>query len=163
MFRVTATAVAQYFATATLLWPAWPSLEPCTRLHRAALNSAAMLVQTSCVSRLCATTHEWLCWPAPCSWLQDATRLKSAALRAVHRPATGWPMHRRRGAHAAAAQSGRRSAKSRERHPKRCHRGAETPLNDAENGVHVCTSWALRRWGLRPKARICPGVVHKVY
>ena len=145
MFRVTATAVAQHFATASLLWPARPSLAPCAGPHCAALESAALVVQTRCVSRWRATTHKRLCRPAPRSRLQDATRLKSAALRTVHRPATGWPMHRRRAAHAAAAQPDRRSAKSRERHPKRCHRGAETPLNDAENGVHVCTSWALRR------------------
>ena len=103
------------------------------------------MVQICCVSRWRDTRHKRLCRPAPRSWLQHATRLKSAALRTVHRPAAGWPMHCRREAHAAAAQPGRRSAKSRERHPKRCHRGAETPLNDAENGVHVCTSWALRR------------------
>ena len=147
MLRVTATAVAQFFATAPVLWPTWPSLAPYAQLLCAALESAAQLVQTSCVRAFGAQRHKSACAGlclVPGSWTPRASRVQHCKQYIGQQPC--WPMHCCRGAHAAAAQPGRLSAESRERRPKRRHRGAANPLNDAENGVHVCTSWALRRW-----------------
>ena len=48
--------------------------------------------------------------------------------------------------HTSAARDGRRRRNCRERRPRRVREERVTPLNGGENGVHVYTSWALRRW-----------------